>query len=84
MRLCTKTACPNAAVASCAFNYADRLVWISPLHRDPDPSHYDLCQEHAHALRVPKGWSLDDRRDVTREFPLLEHARAVEGQHTFG
>jgi hypothetical protein len=50
------------AVASCAFNYAGRLVWIASLERDPDPSWYDLCDTHVASLRVPKGWSLEDRR----------------------
>lgn len=64
MRLCTKTACPREAAASCAFNYADRHVWIVPLHRDRDPSFYDLCEDHLESLRVPNGWSLEDRRSA--------------------
>lgn len=73
MRLCNRTACPNRAVASCAFNYASRLVWIAPLGRDADPSFYDLCDLHVETLRVPKGWSLEDhRRDgASAEQPSL-------------
>lgn len=62
MRSCSKTACPREASASCAFNYAARTVWLSQLRRDPDPNVYDLCDEHAASLRVPKGWSLTDER----------------------
>ena len=62
MRSCRKTACGRPPVASCAFNYAERLAWIVPLNGDADPSFYDLCEEHLGALRVPKGWSLEDHR----------------------
>lgn len=62
MRLCTKTGCGAHAVAACAFNYGRRLVWISPLVPDQDPSFYDLCQAHVEALVVPRGWSLEDHR----------------------
>lgn len=67
MRLCSKTACSGAAVVSCGFNYAERLVWLSPLRRDPDPTFYDLCEGHAETLRAPKGWLLRDQRAATHE-----------------
>lgn len=41
----------------------ERLVWIDS---DPavDPARAGaLCRRHADALRPPRGWSLDDRRD---------------------
>lgn len=65
MRLCSRTACAGTATASCAFSYGHRLVWIAPLDRDRDPSFYDLCEVHLETLRVPKGWSLEDRRATT-------------------
>jgi hypothetical protein len=71
MWLCTKTACTGEAVASCAFSYAERMVWIAPLRSDPDPSFYDLCGEHAETLRVPRGWSLDDTRPKASQPTLL-------------
>ena len=58
-------------ILSCAFNYAERLVWILPLERDPDPSLYDLCDTHVASLRVPKGWSLEDRRAASEQPSLL-------------
>jgi hypothetical protein len=54
-------------VASCAFNYGQRLAWLVDLRRDPDPSFYDLCEDHALQLRVPKGWSLEDYRHVATQ-----------------
>lgn len=46
----------------------ERLVWIDA---EPavDPSRAGaLCRRHADALRPPRGWTLDDRRD---EMPRL-------------
>jgi hypothetical protein len=41
----------------------DLLFWISPLVDAPvvDPS--VLCRRHADAMVVPRGWTLDDRRE---------------------
>ncbi len=43
----------------------DLLFWIAPLHeaRPDDPS--VLCRRHADAMVVPRGWTLDDRREET-------------------
>ena len=42
------------------------LVWIAP--RDPDGGDPmrsgSLCKRHADAMVVPRGWTLDDRRDT--------------------
>lgn len=43
------------------------LVWLAP--RDPDGGDPmragSLCKRHADAMVVPRGWTLDDRRDLT-------------------
>jgi len=70
-RFCSKTGCGREAAASCAFSYGQRLVWIAPLGPEPVPSTYDLCDGHAAHLRVPNGWSLEDRRPVHAEVSLL-------------
>lgn len=64
MRFCAKTGCDGEAASCCGFDYAERLVWLAPLGRERDPSAYDLCEEHAASLRVPKGWDLEDHRRV--------------------
>jgi hypothetical protein len=42
------------------------LVWLAP--RDPDGGDPmragSLCKRHADAMVVPRGWTLDDRRDT--------------------
>lgn len=44
---------------------ADRLlVWIAPREPDSEPMHAgSLCLRHADAMVVPRGWTLDDRRE---------------------
>ena len=59
-------------MASCAYNYAERLAWIEELRPERDPSFYDLCELHAANLRVMNGWSLQDHRAKTAsQAPLL-------------
>ena len=46
---------------------ADRqLVWLAPCAPDADRMRAGgLCRRHADALVVPRGWTLDDRREPT-------------------
>lgn len=46
----------------------DLLFWIAPLVGTPHDEQNVLCLRHADALTVPRGWTLDDRRE---EFPRL-------------
>lgn len=49
-------------MATLAYDYAARSVWLGPLADEPHPSTHDLCAGHAEGLTVPQGWALDDRR----------------------
>jgi hypothetical protein len=44
------------------YDHAGAVVLVESLHREAHPMHYDLCTDHADALRVPLGWSLEDHR----------------------
>jgi hypothetical protein len=47
----------------------DLLFWIAPLEGAPIADASVLCRRHADAMVVPRGWTLDDRReDVLRLF----------------
>ncbi len=51
------------------FNYEERTVWLDELESDPRRAGgYALCTEHADRLSPPLGWTLTDRRNVTRLF----------------
>lgn len=70
-RLCERPGCSE--VASIAFGFdADRLlVWLAAREPDGDPMRAgSLCRRHADAMVVPRGWTLDDRREST---PRLFH-----------
>jgi len=57
-RKCTKTACPQLAVATLTYAYADRAVVLGPLATYAEPHTYDLCHEHAERLTAPQGWEV--------------------------
>lgn len=51
------------------FNYSDRAVWLEELEPDIERGHgYSMCTEHADRMSPPVGWTLTDRRNVTRLF----------------
>lgn len=56
---------------SFGFDVDRLLVWISVRDPDSDPMRSgSLCRRHADAMVVPRGWTLDDRRDaMPRLFP---------------
>ncbi len=43
----------------------DLLFWISPIADAPTDDPNVLCRRHADAMVVPRGWTLDDRREDT-------------------
>lgn len=42
----------------------DLLFWIAPLTDAPTTDPNVLCRRHADAMVVPRGWTLDDRREA--------------------
>jgi hypothetical protein len=57
-RRCSRSGCPNAAVATLTYVYADSTAVVGPLATYAEPHTYDLCDTHAHRLTAPKGWDL--------------------------
>lgn len=43
----------------------DAVFWISTIEEAPYPDPSVLCLRHADAMVVPRGWTLDDRREDT-------------------
>lgn len=52
----------------------DLLFWIAPMAGTPHDDQNVLCRRHADAMSVPRGWTLDDRRE---EIPRLFMPRQV-------
>lgn len=51
------------------FDYQERTVALVEFETPPDlGAGYALCTHHADRLSPPMGWTLTDRRNVTRLF----------------
>ena len=51
-----------------SFSYPESLVWLDDLLDAVHPYGYALCADHADRMTPPQGWTLADRRSVTRLF----------------
>ncbi len=69
---CVRCGSPSAAFMT--FSYADSAVWLDDLVADDGPFGYALCADHADRMIPPQGWTLTDRRTVTRLFAPLSVA----------
>jgi hypothetical protein len=48
----------NPAVATLTYAYSDSTAVVGPLASYSEPHSYDLCEEHAIRLTVPRGWEV--------------------------
>lgn len=63
---CARCRAPGAAAMT--FSYDGRAVWLDDIVETMDSFGYPLCADHADRLIPPLGWTLTDRRTVTRLF----------------
>jgi Protein of unknown function (DUF3499) len=56
------------------FSYPDSSVWMDDLVNGVLPGGYSFCADHADRMIPPQGWTLTDRRTVTRLFAPLSVA----------
>lgn len=57
-RKCSRPMCPNLAVATLTYMYAEETIVLGPLATLPEPHCYDLCAGHSARMVAPKGWEL--------------------------
>lgn len=62
------TRCGSPANSMMSFSYADAAVWLDELAEMAAAPGYALCSDHADRMAPPQGWTLTDRRAVTRLF----------------
>jgi hypothetical protein len=62
-RSCDRPACDRIAVATMAYDYGRRAVWIDHLSGEPHPSSYDLCVPCSDRMTAPRSWILTDVRE---------------------
>jgi len=58
----SRPGCGAGAQATLTYDYTDRQAWIDGLADEDHPMAYNLCEQHADGLSVPRGWELSDRR----------------------
>lgn len=63
---CARCRAPGAALMN--FSYDDKAVWLDDITEVLGPYGYILCADHADRMIPPQGWTLSDRRTVTRLF----------------
>jgi hypothetical protein len=68
------TRCGALAAAIMTFDYSDGAVWMDDVLDDVEVHGYLLCADHADRMTPPLGWTLTDRRTVTRLFAPVQVA----------
>lgn len=63
-KLCERPGCSEPGAAAYGMVPEDLLFWISALADAPGADPSVLCKRHADAMVVPRGWTLDDRREA--------------------
>lgn len=67
--------CGGPAGALMVYDYAERAVWLEDLMlTDRMFAGHPFCADHANRLTPPLGWTLTDRRTLSRLFAPLEVA----------
>lgn len=63
-RRCCRPGCPNRAVATLTYVYADSTAVVGPLPAVQEPHAWDLCAAHALRITAPRGWELVRHPDI--------------------
>jgi hypothetical protein len=67
-RLCERPGCSEPGAVAYGMIPENLLFWIAPIKEAPVDDPPVLCRRHADLMSVPRGWTLDDRRE---RFPRL-------------
>jgi hypothetical protein len=68
-RVCARAGCNAPAVATLRFQSTERRAWLAELDDSAARTQGDLCQRHAAALVLPRGWELHDERPFAATTP---------------
>jgi hypothetical protein len=72
-RLCERPGCAGQAEVSYGIDHVSLVVWVDNKAISEREMAGRLCRRHANALVVPRGWTVDDRRDaVPKLFRTVE------------
>ncbi len=63
--------CGVLATAAMSYHYDSRRVWVDDFAPSSIPgTTYAMCETHAGRLTPPVGWTLTDRRNISRALVL--------------
>jgi hypothetical protein len=65
-RLCARAGCGAPASVTLRFQPTQRQAWLVELDEHSARTQGDLCNRHADALVLPRGWELHDERAPSR------------------
>jgi hypothetical protein len=64
-KLCGRPGCSDPGTVAYGMVPEDLLFWVAALDGDVAVDTSVLCRRHADSMVVPRGWTLDDRREAT-------------------
>lgn len=76
-RHCERPGCSQPADAIYGMSAATLSVWLEPYDEEIAARVGVLCRHHADAMVVPRGWTLEDRRDPKPQLFRTAHAPAT-------
>jgi hypothetical protein len=71
-RLCARAGCGAPASVTLRFQPTERQAWLVALDEHAARTQGDLCNRHAEALVLPRGWALLDERTLTAPAPVAD------------
>ncbi len=79
-RSCERVGCAEPASVAYGIDIGTLIVWLE--HASPDAPHHMnlLCDRHAERLILPRGWSIDDRREGTSRLFVAAQRDRVEAK----
>lgn len=81
-RLCERPGCAALAEVSYGIDNSTLTVWLDNTHIPEREYAGRLCRRHANALVVPRGWTVDDRRQAIPQ--LFRNLDRHEGRDSTG
>jgi hypothetical protein len=71
-RLCARAGCGAPASVTLRFQPTERQAWLVALDEHAARTQGDLCNRHAEALVLPRGWALLDERTQSAPAPVVD------------
>ena len=77
-RLCERPGCAGPAEVSYGIDHVSLVVWVDNTAMSDRELAGRLSRRHANALVVPRGWTIDDRRDAVPKLFRVDEEKILE------